>query len=72
VRRTAWTLRALRNFASAVSRLEIKSIRKLELTAEEYEEATLCLVRMAQWESFNEEWNILERGGQLNHKNSLL
>ena len=71
VRLTAWLLRAVRNFASVISRFKLKAIRSSNLEPDEYSEAKLCWLRQAQQDLFTSEIADLESGRPINVKSSL-
>ncbi|XP_064631625.1 uncharacterized protein LOC135489924 [Lineus longissimus] len=71
LRRTAWIQRALRNFASAVPRLGHHICKEPEITAQEYEDATLHWVRAAQHDTYSMEVDSLKREDPLSPKSQL-
>ncbi|XP_064642896.1 uncharacterized protein LOC135497105 [Lineus longissimus] len=71
VRRTAWILRAYRNFASKLPRLGVKAITSSEITAEEWEDAEHLWIQHAQREAYPEAWRELKEDGMLSPKHPL-
>ena len=71
LKRTAWLQRALHNFTAAVPRLGHKACRGVEITPEEYEDAKLHWVRVAQCESYSAELKNLKESQPLPSKSVL-
>ena len=71
VRTTAWIQRAVRNFTSKIARLGGKAVREVNLTAEEYEEASLLWIRKGQHDSFSDEIERLGRKEPIGAKSRL-
>ncbi|XP_074659583.1 uncharacterized protein LOC141912256 [Tubulanus polymorphus] len=67
LRRTAWILRAIRNFASHVPRLGYTAVKAKTLTVEDFDFAETCLVSQAQRDSFPEEFSFLKKGKLKDH-----
>ena len=72
VRRTAWITRAIRNFAAAVSRLNISPIKDQEIRATEHQQATLCWTQHAQQAELAPEIDCLKSGQPLPSRSKLL
>jgi hypothetical protein len=72
VRRTAWIQRALGNFSSVIPRFGHKTCKEPNLTAEEFEGATLDWVREAQRDSFMEELECLKQEQPVSQKSRLV
>ena len=71
LKRTAWLLRAIRNFAAAVPRLGHKSRREVDITSDEYEDAKMHWIRVAQHDSYSAELRSLKNSKPLPSKSNL-
>ncbi|XP_064650018.1 uncharacterized protein LOC135501704 [Lineus longissimus] len=68
LRRTAWIQRAVRNFASAIPRFGCRPCKEPEITPQEYTDAELHWVRVAQRDLYGPEIDKLKQGDSLSHK----
>ena len=71
-RHTAWVMRSLRSFMSALPRSTMQAFKTRYLQPEEYQEATECLLQQAQQDAFADEIKQLKDGKHINVKSSLL
>ena len=71
-RHTAWVMRSIRSFMSALPRSTMQAFKTRYLQPEEYQEATECLLQQAHYDVFADEIKQLKDGKHINVKSSLL
>ena len=69
---TAWFLRAVNNFCSAIKRFKFTRVINEGLSSDEWKDAKYLLVQQAQEEKYGFEIDQIKAGKPVNQKNSLL
>ncbi|KAK6186774.1 hypothetical protein SNE40_006050 [Patella caerulea] len=71
-KRTAWILRAIRNFICTIKRFKLQYIKEKHLLSKEYDDALMCWVSQAQHDRFPEDIQSLKTHNSLPLRSRLL